>query len=228
VRRFSIILPTWQEAAEIVPCLKALQLLRRQAEIIVVDGGSRDDTPALTRPLADQVVTAAKGRASQMNAGATIALGKILIFLHADTRLPDDALDQIERAIASGHLWGRFDVRLDSGHPLLSVVASCINLRSRLSGIATGDQALFVTRQAFEAVGGFPSIPLMEDIELSKRLKNTCEPACLKAKVTTSARRWENFGVLKTIGLMWWLRLGYFLGADPCRLNTLYRTGRFW
>lgn len=226
VKPFSIIIPTWQEAAGIEACLKALQPLREQAEILVVDGGSDDGTPKLARPWADRVLTSPRGRARQMNAGAKSARGEILVFLHADTHLPERALEEIAKALTCHH-WGRFDVRLDSRHPLLRLVAALINLRSRMTSIATGDQAIFVSRKVFWQAGGFPEQPLMEDIELCRRLKSQGPPACLKTKVVSSARRWESFGVTRTVLLMWWLRLKYFFGADPNRLARLYREGRF-
>ncbi|XSG84454.1 MAG: TIGR04283 family arsenosugar biosynthesis glycosyltransferase [Methylohalobius sp. ZOD2] len=227
MKPFSIIVPTFREAAEIEAHLRTLQTLRSQAEILVVDGGSDDGTAKLARPWADRVMTASRGRGGQLNAGARAAQGEVLLFLHADTRLPDGALNEIHRALADNHRWGRFDVALDGHAPLLWLVAVMMNLRSRLTGIATGDQAIFVTQEAFGRVGGFPVQPLMEDIELCRRLKNLGSPACLKAKVVTSARRWESAGVIRTILLMWWLRLRYFLGADPNRLAWLYRAGRF-
>ncbi len=226
MKRFSFIIPTWQEAGEIEACLNALQPLRRQAEILVIDGGSDDCTPTLAFPLADRVLIAPRGRARQMNTGAWLAQGEILVFLHADTRLPEGALADIASAL-SAHAWGRFDLCLASRHPLLKLVARMINLRSRLTRIATGDQAIFVTRQAFWQVGGFPDQRLMEDIELCRRLKSLGPPACLKSKVITSARRWEKFGIARTILLMWWLRFRYFLGADPNRLACLYQSGKF-
>jgi len=223
----SIIVPVLDEEAGIVATLQALSALRtRGAEVIVADGASHDRTVALARPLCDRLIVAARGRASQMNAGASAARGDTLLFLHADTRLPQDAdrlvMDGLER---SGRPWGRFDVRIDGRHPLLPVIAAMMNLRSRLTGIATGDQALFVDRQAFVAVGGFPNIPLMEDIALSQRLRRRGRPLCLSAPVVTSARRWETHGVFYTILLMWRLRLAYFLGADPARLARIYGYG---
>ena len=153
---------------------------------------ARDDTAALARPLADFVIASARGRAVQMNAGAALARGDVLLFLHADTRLPDDAdrlvLDGLTR---SNRAWGRFDVAIEGAHPLLPVVAAAMNLRSRLTGIATGDQAMFVTREAFDSVGGFPEIALMEDITFARNLKRVSRPLCLSARVTTSGRRWE-------------------------------------
>ena len=221
----SIIMPVLDEAAGIEAALQALAPLRaRGAEVIVADGGSRDDTPELARPLADHVINAPRGRAAQMNAGAAGARGDVLLFLHADTRLPDHA-DRLARdgLVNSHRAWGRFDVRFDGGG--LALVAFMMNLRSRTTGIATGDQAMFVTRAAFEAAGGFPPIALMEDVGLSARLKRIGKPLCLHARVTTSARRWRRHGVLRTILLMWKLRLAYFFGADPMRLAKAYGYG---
>jgi rSAM/selenodomain-associated transferase 2 len=191
--------------------------------VIVVDGGSSDGTRASAAPLADRVLAAPRGRASQMNAGAAAARGDVLLFLHADTQLPADAdrliLDGLD---ARGRAWGRFDVRIDGAHPLLRVVAGLMNLRSRLTGIATGDQAIFVHRAALATAGGFPPLALMEDVALSATLKRISRPLCLRERVVTSGRRWESRGVVRTIVLMWWLRLRYFLGASPERLARLY------
>jgi rSAM/selenodomain-associated transferase 2 len=191
--------------------------------VIVVDGGSRDATKALAAPLADRVLDAARGRASQMNAGAAASSGAILLFLHADTRLPERGLEAIAAALADPkRAWGRFDVRIEARGALVGVVAAMMNARSRLTGIATGDQAIFVRRAAFEAAGGFPAIPLMEDVALSKALKRLSPPVCLRERVTTSGRRWERDGALATIALMWRLRLAYALGADPRQLARRY------
>lgn len=225
---FSIIIPVLNEARALPLCLAALRDLRKDAEIIVVDGGSSDGTVNLAAGLADRVLAAAQGRARQMNAGARVASGDVLVFLHADTFLPDDALALIAQGMSSGWQWGRFDMRLRGRPFMLKVVAALMNLRSRLTGIATGDQTIFVARRAFFKVGGYPEIALMEDIALSKRLKALGPPLCLRAKVTSSGRRWETFGVWRTIVLMWSLRLGYFFGADPTVLAQLYRRGRFW
>jgi rSAM/selenodomain-associated transferase 2 len=219
----SIVMPVLNEAAEIVATLEALAPLRtRGVEVIVVDGSSSDGTAALGRPLADQVLTVPRGRALQMNAGAATACGHVLLFLHADTRLPSDAdhlvLDGLAR---TGRSWGRFDVRIDGGG-LLGLISLMMNVRSRITSIATGDQAIFVTRAAFEAMGGFPAIALMEDVALSARLKRLSKPLCLPARVTTSARRWRKHGVLRTMLLMWRLRLRFFLGADPAKLARAY------
>lgn len=225
--KLSIILPVLNEAAGLAATLQALVPLRAAgAEIIVVDGGSSDDTVSLAGPHADQVLNAPRGRALQMNAGAAAARGEVLLFLHADTRLPAQADVLIARAIAAGCQWGRFDVRIAGKSAWLPMVATMMNWRSRLSGIATGDQALFVTCQAFLDCGGFPAIALMEDIALSRRLLSSGRPACLTARVTTSGRRWEERGVWRTIFLMWRLRLRYFFGADPQQLVQDYGHAR--
>ncbi|MFL5105166.1 MAG: TIGR04283 family arsenosugar biosynthesis glycosyltransferase [Xanthobacteraceae bacterium] len=220
----SIILPVLDEADIIADALTALAPLRqRGAEVIVVDGGSRDGTVDLARPAADRVIASPRGRAAQMNAGAALARGAVLLFLHADTRLPGNAdalvLAGLER---SGRAWGRFDIAIAGRSPLLAIVAAAINLRSRLTRIATGDQAIFVSRDVFAAVGGFPDIALMEDVALSRALKRISRPVCVAAKVTTSGRRWEQHGVLRTVVLMWRLRLAYFLGAEPATLARRY------
>ena len=226
--RISIVIPTLNEAANIEATLVRLQPLRgRGHELIVADGGSRDGTHRLARPLADRVVTARRGRARQMNAGAQAARGEVLLFLHADTRLPMDAdrliLEGLER---TGLAWGRFDVRIDGRHALLGVVAWFMNHRSRLTSVCTGDQSIFVRREVFARVGGYPSIELMEDIALSKLLRRQSRPLRIADAVLTSARRWETRGVLRTVALMWWLRLRYFFGASPAHLLRLYQRTR--
>lgn len=220
---FTIIMPVLDEATEIEAALTVLAPYRaRGGEVIVADGGSSDRTAELARPLADRVIVAPRGRAAQMNAGAAAANGDVLLFLHADTRLPDNADRLVLDGLAySGRNWGRFDVRFDGGH-LLTFVALMMNLRSRLTGIVTGDQALFVTRAAFERVGGFPAIALMEDVVLSAKLKHMSKPLALHVRVTTSARRWRKHGTLRTVLLMWRLRLAFFLGADPEKLVKIY------
>lgn len=218
----SIIVPVLDEAHGIEACLGALSPLRaRGAEVIVVDGGSVDDTAALSRPLADQVIASPRGRATQMNAGARVATRNALLFLHADTTLPDDADLLVDQALVQRE-WGRFDVRIDGAAPGLAVVAAFMNLRSRLTGIATGDQAIFVRRATFDALGGFPDIPLMEDIALSRALRARCRPACVAARAATSGRRWERQGVARTILLMWRLRYAYWRGAEPAELARRY------
>ena len=218
-QRLSIVVPALNEAAGIRAALEALAPLRaRGHELIVVDGGSTDETLRLARGFADKVLNAERGRAVQMNAGAAAASGDALLFLHADTRLPERADELIFDSLASS-AWGRFDVRIDSRHPLLKAVAWTMNLRSRLTGIATGDQAMFVRREAF---AGFPEIALMEDVAFCRRMKRRGAPACRREKVLTSARRWETRGVVRTILLMWRLRLLYFFGAPPERLSRIY------
>ena len=215
------------EAASLPRSLLPLQSVRgRDVEVIVVDGGSRDGTPRAAHPLSDRVLDAPRGRARQMNAGAETARGRVLLFLHADTRLPSGWVAMVRGALETrGREWGRFDVRLDGAHPMLRVVERAMNLRSRLSGIATGDQAIFVARAAFEAVGGFPDVALMEDVALSRALRARSRPACLREVVVTSSRRWERNGIARTIVLMWGLRLRYALGADPDELARRYRNG---
>lgn len=226
--RFSLIIPALDEAAGIAETLAALAIWREAGdEVVLVDGGSTDDTVARARGLVDLVVEAPRGRARQMNAGAQHSRGACLVFVHADTRLPAAAREML-CAIMASHTapWGRFDVRLSGSHPLLRVVERMMNLRSRLTGIATGDQVIFVARHRFNAVGGFPDQPLMEDIELSTRLRREIRPCCVRLPVLTSSRRWESRGILRTIFLMWGLRLRYFFGADPEVLARAYRTAR--
>jgi len=217
--KLSIVIPALNEAPVIGATLELLAPLRaRGHEVVVADGGSEDATREVAGPLADRVLVAARGRARQMNAGAATASGDALLFLHADTRLPAGA-DELIFLSLEDHLWGRFDVRIEAAHPFLRVVAFAMNLRSRVTGIATGDQAIFARRDAFP---GFPDIPLMEDIGFSKAMKRRSPPACLRQKVVTSGRRWERGGVLRTMLLMWRLRLAYFLGAAPDELARRY------
>lgn len=222
--RLSVVIPCLNEAGGIVAALERLQPLRRRGvEIIVVDGGSSDGGVALAAALADRVLSASRGRASQMNAGAAVARGSVLLFLHADCMLPADGDRLIVDGLqSSGKRWGRFDVSLDGAHPLLGLIAFMMNWRSRLTGIVTGDQGLFMTRGLFANAGGFPAIPLMEDIALSKSLKTFGAPLCLRARITASGRRWDEHGALRTMLLMWRLRLAYFLGADPADLVLRY------
>lgn len=220
--QISIVIPILNEAAQLAGKLQALQVWREVCQLIVVDGGSRDTSMRIAAPLADKVLNSSKGRAKQMNAGAAQADAGILLFLHADTQLPETAIELIRQAVADGYQWGRFDVGFDDPKPIFKLIAFMMNWRSRLTGIATGDQALFVTRQAFERIGGFPDIALMEDIAISKALKKLGKPCCLNAKVTISARRWLRYGIARTILLMWRLRLAYFFGADPRDLARRY------
>ena len=217
--RLTVVVPVLNEASVLAASLQALAPLRRAGhEVIVVDGGSEDASAAIAAALADRVLQAPRGRAAQMNAGARAASGDVLVFLHADTRLPADA----EKSVATAsmqHAWGRFDVEIEGRHPALRLVAAAMNLRSRLTGIATGDQAMFVRRADFP---GFPEIALMEDVALSRLLKRLGRPACLASRVRTSGRRWESRGVLRTVLLMWRLRLLYALGVAPERLARRY------
>ena len=222
--RLSIIVPALDEAGCIAAALDALAPLRaRGHQVLVVDGGSQDGTPALARAGADAVLTARRGRAVQMNAGAAQAQGDVLLFLHADTGLPPQADALVAQALAQGALWGRFDVRIAGRSWLFPLIAALMNARSRLTGVATGDQAIFVHRQVFEALGGFPEQPLMEDIELSRRLLTWGRPACLRGPVVTSGRRWEAQGVWRTVLLMWRLRWRYWRGAPADELAKAYR-----
>jgi rSAM/selenodomain-associated transferase 2/rSAM/selenodomain-associated transferase 1 len=228
MKALRIVVPVLDEAAALPALLRRLQPLRaRGAEVVVVDGGSTDGSWLLaSRAGVDRLLLAPQGRASQMNAGAQGARAQALLFLHADTVLPPDADRLVDGALEQGFDWGRFDVRIAGRHPLLRAVGALMNLRSRFTGIATGDQALFVRRTVFESEGGFPDLPLMEDIALSARLRRRGRPACLRPPVTTSARRWERHGVLRTILMMWWLRLRYFFGTSPLALADRYGYAR--
>jgi rSAM/selenodomain-associated transferase 2 len=218
-----VVMPVLDEAGTLTARLRALQPLRRRGVLlVVVDGGSQDGTPAIAREHADLVLNAPRGRAAQMNAGAAACPAEVLLFLHADTALPDQADALVRRATRDPSAWGRFDVRIDSPRRALRLVEHMMNLRSRWTGIATGDQAMFVRRELFDQVGGFPDLPLMEDIALSRLLKRHARPVCIRQRVSTSARRWERHGVWRTVLLMWRLRLAYFLGADPRRLAIRY------
>jgi rSAM/selenodomain-associated transferase 2 len=221
--RLSIIIPVLNEAAALESLLASLQAWRGDGcEVILADGGSRDGSREAASGLCDRWVEAPRGRASQMNAGARVGHGDALLFLHADTRLPADAPDLVRAALAGGALWGRFDVRIVGRSRWLPLVSRMVNWRSRWTGVATGDQAIFIRRDVFERCGGFADIPLMEDVELSKRLRRLAPPACLHGPALTSGRRWDKHGAWRTILLMWRLRAEYFFGADPRRLALKY------
>ena len=225
VPRLSIIIPVVDEAENLAATLRALARLRSAGhEIVVVDGGSRDDTPRRARRLADRVLVTERGRARQMNAGAATATGDVFLFLHADSLLPGDADAAIAKALTVS-CWGRFDVRLWGREWSFRIIEAFMNVRSRLTGIATGDQAIFVERETFQSIGGYPDIPLMEDVAISRRLKAIARPACLRQRVVTSARRWRSRGIARTVVLMWQLRLAFALGGDPRQLARRYERG---
>ncbi len=229
--RLAVVVPVFNEDTAIESMLARLAALRaRGAQVIVVDGASTDATAALARPHVDRVLQSPRGRAQQMNAGARAAIDSgsdVLLFVHADSELPDSADRLIEAALrTTGRAWGRFDVRIDGEAPMLRVVSAMMNWRSRLTGICTGDQAIFVTRSAFERLAGFAPIALMEDIEFSKRAKALSWPAAISARVVTSGRRWQRYGIWRTIVLMWRFRLAFFFGADAQRLAQRYRDAR--
>ena len=224
--RVSVIIPTLNEAGSIA---RTLSRVRRASacELIVVDGGSQDGTAECVRPYVDQLLTAPRGRARQMNAGARAANGQTLLFLHADTLPPERFAEMIAQAVADSEVvGGRFDVSVDAPGWPFRLIGSLMNIRSRLTGIATGDQGIFVRRSVFEKMGGYPEWELMEDLEFSRRLKRAGKIACLRARVKTSARRWQKHGITKTIVLMWGLRLCHFFGVSPAVLKTFYADTR--
>ncbi len=225
--RFAFIVPVLNEAAFIGATLASLAAARaRGCVVVVVDGGSQDATVALSQSDADQVIQSPKGRARQMNAGAQVNIAAccdVLVFLHADTVFPEQGLEAMRDAVALGAAWGRFDVAIRGQSRLLPCVAHLMNLRSRVTGIATGDQAIFVRRDVFERMGGFADQPLMEDIDLSRRLLRESRPACLRHRVVTSGRRWDQHGALRTIVMMWRFRWQYWRGASAADLAKGYR-----
>ena len=221
--KISIIIPVLNEAKVLLLLLNQLQYLRVKGhEIILVDGYSNDNSCQCAQGLADIILKSDRGRALQMNHGACHATGELLLFLHADTRLPDNVDMLLTSAIHSNRAWGRFDVRL-SGNPILfRIIEWFMNMRSRLTGVATGDQAIFITAGLFREINGFPEIALMEDIALSTKLRRIYRPIHLYEKVVTSSRRWEDNGIIRTVLTMWEIRLRYFLGAEPSTLAGLY------
>lgn len=222
----SVVIPARNEYEALPLLLADLEQLRNAgAEIIVVDGGSTDGTLERVRPLVDQLLTCAPGRARQMNAGAALATGDYLWFVHADTRVSAAALQRLLDSLLEQPVWGRFDVHLSGQGIAMRVIANMINLRSRLTGVATGDQAIFIKRETFERHSGFANIAIMEDIELSRRMKRLRRPVCLRPALLTSSRRWEVNGVWRTVWLMWRLRLAYYFGADPDQLALEYQRG---
>jgi rSAM/selenodomain-associated transferase 2 len=219
----SIVIPAINEAAALSVLLPKLQQLDDVAEIIVVDGGSSDSTPVMTKQHGAVLLQSERGRALQMNTGAAHATGNTLFFLHADSQIPADASQLIQREISEGAQWGFFKLRLSGRHWLLRITERMINWRSCLTGIGTGDQGIFVQRELFESLEGYAPIPLMEDVALSKQLKSISHPACINKPIITSSRRWEHHGILRTILLMWRLRLAYALGTPPEKLAQRYR-----
>ena len=221
--KVSIIIPVLNEAAQIADALSELQSCRDQGhEVIVVDGGSTDDTMSRAGSSADKLLQADTGRGLQMNRGVDAAEGDVLLFLHVDTRLPETALTQIIEAVEDGHYWGRFNVRLSGEHFLFRIIEQMMNLRSCVTGVATGDQAIFVSRESIDIIGSYPQLPLMEDVVFSKRLRDLGWPACIRQRVLTSSRRWEHGGILRTVFLMWRLRLLFFFGVPAEKLAKQY------
>ena len=222
----SVVIPVRNEA-QALPCLldDLAGLRAAGAELIVVDAGSSDGTCELAQGRVDQLLSTEPGRALQMNAGAAAARGEYLWFVHADTRISSESLSSLQAALGARPLWGRFDVRLSGSGLALWMIGWMISLRSRISGIASGDQGIFVLRERFSALGGYASIPLMEDLQLCRRLKALARPCCLRPPLLTSSRRWEQHGIWRTVLLMWCLRVAYYCGASPEKLSRLYRRG---
>jgi rSAM/selenodomain-associated transferase 2 len=224
--KVSVIIPVLNEESTIQERLIDMQWVRESGhELIVVDGGSADNSLHVAQKYTDLAITSTQGRAAQMNAGANIASGDVLLFLHIDTFFPEDGINNILACIANDQTkesWGRFDVRLTGNHFMFRIIETMMNWRSRVTGIATGDQAIFITNELFKQIGGYKEMPLMEDIEISRRLKKNSRPHCINKCVTTSSRRWESSGIYRTVFLMWRLRLSYWLGADPLRLAKQY------
>jgi rSAM/selenodomain-associated transferase 2 len=221
--KVSVIVPMLNEASAITRTLETIRKGTPDAEIIVVDGGSTDQSVELAGPRCDVIILAPRGRALQMNAGAGRASGDALVFVHADTMVPVTFASDIEAALADpAVVGGRFDVRLDDSHPLCVLIGTLINLRSRISRTGTGDQAIFVRKNIFESLGGFPDLPVCEDLDFARRLKRTGRVACLRTKVTTSARRWRKGGIMRTVMRMWTIRLLYLGGVSPVRLARMY------
>ena len=222
--KVSIIIPVLNEAEHIADTLISLASYRSQGhEVIVIDGGSNDGTVSISQQYADSVLRSDAGRAMQMNSGIDEASGDALLFLHADTRLPADAVAKLIHAVEDGYFWGRFNVRLSGQHFMFRIIERMMNLRSCITGVATGDQAIFVSHESIEIVGAYPRLPLMEDIVFSKRLRELGRPACIRQQVVTSSRRWEDKGILRTMLLMWRLRLLFFLGVSADRLARQYQ-----
>jgi rSAM/selenodomain-associated transferase 2 len=225
--KLSVIVPMLNEAPSIARTLEAIRMGAPAAEIIVVDGGSTDGSLEEARPRCDVAIDASRGRAHQMNAGAARVSGDVLVFVHADTIVPATFARDIEGALSDPEVvGGRFDVRLDDRHPLCVLIGALICLRSRISRTGTGDQAIFVRKKIFETLGGFPDMPICEDLDFTRRLKRIGRVACLRSRVTTSARRWRKGGIIRTILRMWTIRLLYLAGVSPIRLARMYSDAR--
>lgn len=224
MKSLSIIIPTFNEQKNIRDLLRLLQPVRDcGAELIVVDGGSTDSSCEVAEPLCDHLIHSERGRAMQMNAGAAIANGELLWFLHADSIPSDAVFDRLQKICDSGeHIWGRFNISMSGSHFLLKIVAFMMNIRSWVTGIATGDQGIFIHRNLFEEVNGFSNISLMEDISMCSELKKIKMPFCCREKLVTSSRKWEEKGVFRTIVLMWWIRFAYAMGRNPKKLHQQY------
>lgn len=219
----TIIIPVLNEGAQIDACLTRLQSWRQQGwKLVVVDGGSHDDTLLRAQTGADEVIQASVGRANQMNAGARAGEGEVWVFLHADTQLPATFAADMAAFMLSDLEWGRFDVSFTNSRWPFRMISTFMNHRSRLTSVATGDQALFFKRDFFRKLGGFPLIPLMEDVAITKASKLHSKPFCARARVVTSSRRWEKHGIISTIFLMWGLRFAFFAGVSPERLHNMY------
>ena len=223
-RALNVVIPAFNESANIAACLQSIApLLARGAGVLVCDGGSSDDTAHIARAHGAQVLVCAKGRARQMNAGAAASHGHLLVFLHADTQLNAAVVERLwSLAVSESPVWGRFDVRLSGPGAALRVIEFCMNLRSRITSIATGDQVMFCSSDLFRTVNGFADIELMEDIELSAKLRRLQRPQCCVERVCTSSRKWREQGIVRTVLLMWRMRLAYAMGADPSRLAKIY------
>ena len=233
---FTVIIPTLNEADVIETTLRLTAGLGFDA-ILVVDGGSTDGTRVLVEAVAArtgepvsspiQLLSTSAGRARQLNAGAAAATSDVLVFLHADSHLPADAGQLMQQALADPNVvGGRFDIRFDRPSVWGQIISTFMNARSRITRISTGDQAMFVRRQVFERLGGFSDIPIMEDVEFSTRLKRTGRTVAIDRHVTTSFRRWEGQGPLRTVLLMWALRFLYWIGVSPRRIARLYQDVR--
>ena len=221
--KISIIIPVYNEAESIEGFLQGLQVFRQYGhEIVLIDGKSEDDTASLARPYVDRMISSHRGRAQQLHLGAKMATGQVFLFLHADTQLPELADELILRSLGSGFYWGRFNIRLSGSSFLFRIIEKMMNWRSCMTGIATGDQALYMTKMIYQDVGGFPQIGLMEDIELCTQLSKWTKPDCLKQAVVSSSRRWENNGIVRTVFFMWKLRLQYYFGVSADKLQSKY------